>query len=86
MQMSHGNELFETVAVENRTEGWSAIDLFSTEDCKRICVVRITFWDAMGDFTVETFGGIVPLSILEKAINEARASVELPHPRQPRGR
>jgi hypothetical protein len=62
-------------------EGWGAIELFSTLEGKRECVARITFWDATAEFTVETFGGIVPLPVLEDLIREARESVELPQPR-----
>jgi hypothetical protein len=70
--------VFDTTVVEDREEGWIAVDLYSTLDDKRERVARVTYWDAIGGFTVETSGSLVPLVIIEELISEARAIVQEP--------
>jgi hypothetical protein len=39
-------------------------------------IARILFWDACGQFFVETLGSDVPLTILEELIEEARSTIK----------
>jgi hypothetical protein len=48
----------------------------SSQDGTRARVTTMTFWDAMGQFFVETFGD-VPLEILEQLIQEAKGAIRL---------
>jgi len=40
------------------------------------CVARIIFWDACGQFVLETFGAEIPLGIVEEFIAEAKAKIK----------
>jgi len=71
----HGVFDFESEFVEDRSEGWGGLDLYRLEDSNRLHVARIVFWDAVGEFTLETFAGEVPLTIIEELIQEARRTI-----------
>jgi hypothetical protein len=71
----HGRFEFESVYVEDRRDGWGGFDLFRLDD-KKERVARIVFWDAAGEFVLETFGGDVPLTIIEELIDEAKRKIK----------
>ena len=64
---------YSTEYFEDFKDGFGAINLFSSilgEEKKLIA--RITFWDAMGDVTIEVFSDNIPGAILEEAITECK--------------
>ncbi len=75
MNRRHGVYLFESAWVENQDEGWVGMDLYCTYEGKKDRVARVIYWDATGEFTVETMVREVPLAILEALIVEAKATI-----------
>jgi hypothetical protein len=74
----HARYRFTTKRVDDRVEGWVAIELHRSEgnegvDAKR--VARVIFWDGDGQFYFEAFGAEIPLSIAEDLIAEAKAEI-----------
>jgi hypothetical protein len=61
--------------VEDRKEGYVGLELNRVCQCKSERVARIVFWDACGQFSIETLGTDVPLEILEGLIAEAKESI-----------
>jgi hypothetical protein len=62
--------------VDNK-QGFAGLELLRTCRGKRDCIARIVFWDASGQFSVETFQTDVPLEIIEELIAEAKASIRM---------
>jgi len=68
-----------TTPTHSRDEGWTAIELRATRAEKTARVARAVFWDAEGQYAIETTDGEVPLVVMEQLIAEVRAVVgELP--------
>jgi hypothetical protein len=76
MKRIHGRFEFESVYAEDRRDGWGGFDLYRLEDDKKQRVARIVFWDAAGEFVLETFGGDVPLTIIEELVDEAKRTIK----------
>ena len=76
MDRQYGDARFKSCMVEDRAEGYVGYDLMCIRHGKDSCVARILFWDASGQFSVETLGSDVPLGILEELISEAKASIK----------
>ena len=72
-KLRHSNREYETRTVTDLEEGWFAVELYRTDLGSAQLSARVTDWDAMGQYTVETANGFVPLDVLEKAIAEARS-------------
>ena len=72
----HGRFEFESAYVEDRRDGWGGFDLYRLENDQKQRVARIVFWDAAGEFVLETFGGDVPLTIMEELIAEAKRTIK----------
>jgi len=75
MKRRHGAYQFESEYAVDLLGGWSGYDLHRAGNGSRIRVARIAFWDASGEFVVETFDGDVPLVILEELIVEAKETI-----------
>jgi hypothetical protein len=76
MKRIHGRYEFESTFVEDRRDGWGGYDLYRLENDDKQRVARIVFWDAAGEFVLETFGGDVPLTIIEALIDEAKQTIK----------
>jgi len=74
MNRSHGDAIFTTSFIEDAALGFAGFELDRMRDGKPERVATIVFWDAMGQFYIETFGE-VPLKILEELIEETRAAI-----------
>ena len=61
--------------VEDMKGGMIGYELYRHEDGKELLNAQVFFWDASGQFFVETFNGDVPLVLLEKLIFEAKKLV-----------
>jgi hypothetical protein len=66
---------YRTTSVENLTEGWVALELVRDTESKTETAARVTYWDAVGQFSFQMFGGEIPLTILEEFVAEAKAAV-----------
>ena len=69
---------YTTRLVHDNKEGNSALELHATpkdQDTKR--VARVVFWDASGDFFLETFNAEIPVGVAEQLIAEAKASIKI---------
>lgn len=76
MNRQFGDAHFTSIRIEDRVEGYEGYDLARIRRGKNDLVARIIFWDASGQFTVETLGSDVPLGILEELIAEAKATIK----------
>jgi hypothetical protein len=72
----HGIYRFESEFVEDRRDGWAGFDLYRMEGKARDRVARVVFWDALGQFHIETFKGDIPVDIAEELIKEAKAAIK----------
>ena len=72
MNRNHGNALYTTLSLNDRKEGYVAIELYRATKEAKMRVARIVFWDAAGQFFFETFNGELPLEIVEELITEAK--------------
>ncbi len=75
MKRVHGIYEFESSFVEDKRDGWGGFDLYRTEAGAKRLVARVAFWDASGEFVLETFHGDVPLVVMEQLIDEAKREI-----------
>lgn len=71
MKQDHGAYVFTTTKVVDNVDGYFGLELHRSYDGKSQLVAKVIFWDAEGQYSVETMGEI-PLTILEELIVEAR--------------
>jgi len=73
MDRDHARDRYVTALVNNNQDGFSSLELFCTRDGTRSRVARVIFWDAAGQFYLESFGPEteIPLEIAEALIVEA---------------
>lgn len=74
MDFSFGEMAFATEFVEDKRHGWSGLELYRT-DGTRVRVARVVLWEASGQFSVETLGTDIPLGVMERVVDEAKARV-----------
>ena len=77
MKRDYSNAHYTTSSVNDGKQGYAALELHRTikGDTKR--VARIVFWDASGQFFVETFNADIPLEIIEDLIGEAKRTIKI---------
>jgi hypothetical protein len=75
MNRKYENKTYTTVFVADRKGGWSGLELIREAKGKRETAARFLFWDATGQFWLETFGDL-PLSLVEQLIAEGKQAVE----------
>jgi hypothetical protein len=83
MQMHYDLCEYETEFFQDLADGFGALNLFRTRDNqlrvggeKRVLVGRITYWDAMGSFWIETFSTDIPLVVFENLVTEAKEVIK----------
>ena len=76
MNRQFGDARFTSTMIEDVAEGYIGYDLVRIQHGKNNSIARILFWDASGQFSVETLGSDVPLGILEELIAEAKATIK----------
>lgn len=69
--------LYSTELVSDHEEGWIALQLHRQAGGQCSVVARIVFWDAEGQFVLETSNNELPLDIVEEFINEARTMIKI---------
>lgn len=77
MDCRHGESHFRSSIVQNLEQGCVALELHREFRGTEERVAAVTFWDASGQFFVETFGTDVNLEVLEQLIAEARVSIKV---------
>lgn len=77
MKRTHGSSAFESQIIRDNVEGYSGLELRSEKKGVSRTVAKVIFWDAEGQYSVETFGE-VPLTILRDLIEEAKEVVGVP--------
>lgn len=75
MNRDYGNANYTGLPVENRLVGYAGLNLFRTINGEKSHVVRILYWDASGQFFIETLHTDIPLEIAMELITEAKATV-----------
>jgi hypothetical protein len=78
MDRQYGIFRYTTRLAHDNKEGYPALELDATRkdgDTKR--VARVVFWDAYGDFFVETFNAQVPTLVAEQLVAEAKATIKI---------
>ena len=72
MEIQHGRKRYGTTFVQDNVGGSAGIEIV----CDGSVVARVIYWDACGDFFVETIGGDIPLAVMESAVQEAMLLVK----------
>ncbi len=76
MDRDYAGANYSSAFIEDRKLGMAGQELYRTRLGKKERVARILFWDASGQFSVETFNCEVPLDVLEELIGEARGTIK----------
>ena len=77
MNRAYGDAHYSTASVRDNKKGCTGLELWRARNGKQDKVANIMFWDASGQFFVETFNADVPLSIFEEMIAEAKATIKI---------
>ena len=67
---------YTTRVVQDQREGWIGLELYSESNYKKECAASVIFWDAQGQFTIQTFHE-VPLVIIEELIVESKQTIKV---------
>jgi hypothetical protein len=62
--------------VQDNKQGYSGLELYRAGRSGKARVARVLFWDASGQFFVETFNSDVALAIMEELIAETKRTIE----------
>jgi len=76
MNRQFGDCRYESSRVQDCKDGFAGFELHRQRQDTTERVAAVIFWDASGQFFVETFGTDVHLEILEELIAEAKASIK----------
>jgi len=74
MNRLFGDARYVSCFVEDVEQGFGGYELTRHRAGKQESVARIVFWDAVGQFLVQTFDEL-PLEVLEELIQEARTNI-----------
>jgi hypothetical protein len=74
MKQTHGDAQYTSSFVEDHEKSFGGYELLRFRNGKEDRIATVLFWDATGQFFVETFGD-VPLVVLEALIEEARSTI-----------
>jgi hypothetical protein len=78
MDCKHAGDRFVTARVDDNVGGSSAIELFRLRGSARHRVARVIYWDAVGQFYLDSMDPEidVPVVIIEALIAEARLEIK----------
>lgn len=76
MNFKTGEVEYSSVYVDDKTDGFCGFELYRASEGKTQRIASVFYWDACGQFFVETFGSDVKLEILEELISETRERVK----------
>ena len=74
MKHTYGDAQYRSSFVEDHEKGFGGYELLRLRDGREDRVATVLFWDATGQFFVETFGD-VPLVVLESLVAETKSSI-----------
>jgi hypothetical protein len=74
MNRKHGVATYTTRALEDRKAGSTGLALYREINGKEECAAHLLFWDALGQFGLQTFSE-VPLDIIEDLIAETKRGI-----------
>jgi hypothetical protein len=78
LERQHGRHHFVTIPlVIDCTDGFTALRLNETVNGITTICAEVVYWDACGQFVLQTFGKEVPLEIIEELITEAREKIRV---------
>jgi hypothetical protein len=75
MDRKFGDYHFTSSAIADNNQGFAGLELNRISGGTSDRIATVLYWDACGQFFVETFGADVPLQILEELIAEAKSSI-----------
>jgi hypothetical protein len=75
MDPRHGVYRYTTLFVEDREGGSAGLELFRDAGAEKELAASLIFWDASGQFFLQTFCEL-PLDIVEVLITEVRQAVK----------
>jgi hypothetical protein len=76
MERQHGYQRFWTIRFDDREQGCSGFRLHRESRGETTVVAVVTFWDAAGQFFIETLGSEIPVVVAEDLIREAREQIK----------
>ena len=77
MNRQFGDTRFWTQYVEDRNDGYAGLRLHRERFGRTAVAAKVLYWDATGQFFVETLDGDVPSDIIEAVIAEAKERVRV---------
>ena len=78
MDRQHGRHHFATIPlVVDCIDGFTALRLCETLNGSKTICAEIVYWDACGQFLLQTFAKEVPLEIIEDLIAEAKEKIKV---------
>jgi hypothetical protein len=78
LDRQYGRDRFTTKPpVVDRTDGFTALRLYQTVNGSTTVCAEIIYWDACGQFVLQTFEKEVPLDVIEELIAEAKDTIRL---------
>lgn len=78
MDIRHATGRFWTTpVVTDRRAGSTVLRLHRERAGSRVVAAEVVFWDADGQFFLETFNGDVPLAVIEALITEAKDQIRV---------
>ena len=76
MNRTYGDGQFVSIPIKDDKDGYTGLELHRTSSGKTTRIASVVFWDACGQFFVETFNSDVPLEILEELMAEAKEKIK----------
>jgi len=77
VKRTYGDSTFETVETSDNVKGCSGLDLYRTRGGKKDRVASVLFWDACGQFYLETINSDVPVDVMEEVIAETKRAIKV---------
>jgi len=77
MDRQFADARYWTEYVANDTDGFAGLRLHRERRGKTKVAAEVIFWDAVGQYFVQTFNGDVPVEIIEAVIAEAKERVKV---------
>lgn len=76
MNRDYSRTHYKTPSVNDKKEGYAALELHRTIKGETKRAARVVFWDATGQFFFETFNVDMPLVIVEEFTIEAKKTIK----------
>ena len=77
MDCRHGYEHYTSSFVQDNENGSVGMELYRTISGNKSKVAQVLYWDAAGQFYLQTFDAEIPIEIAEALIAETKAAVNL---------